>query len=633
MCGICGIINFEHSNPVKRDEIIAMRDTMIHRGPDDEGLLVSHNIGLGHRRLSIIDLSPNGRQPMSNESGTVWICYNGEFYNYGAFIEELTAKGHVFRSQSDTEVIIHLYEEYGLDETLRKMTGMFAFALVDLDKGVSFLVRDMFGIKPLYFTVNKERIAFASEIKAFYKLHDYAPKLRQEALPEFFLYNRLLDFSTLLHDTFEVKPGCYLRIERCNIKEEKYYTLENIREESRITENEAVEEFDRLIKASIKSQLVSDVPLGVFLSGGIDSTIIALKASEMIDVPLNTISAGYEEKEANEFFWSDQVVKQIGSSHRKFLDNADDFFRIHPWLIYIYDAPLAQGVSFYKASQFAKQTCTVMLCGQGSDEIFGGYAGYVHAQYQNRINIIMHGLVGKSGTNLFQRVLSRLGKRKIFRKVGSRINLKDYQVAAAYASSLPAEDFIKCFKRGGEELYYSLLEKYSHLWPESHDHSFLSKMLLAEMNNGLQTIVKATDRLSMAASVETRVPFLDHHLVEFAFSLPPNLKINKFTGKYIPKKYLSRYFNKGFVYREKKGFPVPLTQWFLNEKTRSYFEIKAGENSVLEDIFNTDYFNEYRKIVESGKMGVMRDAVDPIIRYRSLYIWSKMIEEYSNSPQ
>ena len=616
MCGICGIINFEGASHIDKEELIEMRDTMIHRGPDDAGIFIKNNIGLGHRRLSILDLSANGRQPMSNKTEDIWITYNGEFYNYQEYIPYLKNRGYQFKSGNDTEVILYLYEEFGLEETLDRMTGMFAFCLTDLKKNIHYLVRDRFGIKPLYYTINRERLAFASEIKAFYALHDYKPELINESIPEYYFYSRNLDYSTLLKDTFEVKPGTYIEIKNSNLHKYEYYNVANIKENTNITEEEAIDEIDRLLTDAVKSQLVSDVPVGVFLSGGLDSSIIALKMSELCDIPINTISAGYKEKEANEFVWSNQVVKRINSNHRNFLDNSKDFFSLLPFLTYINDTPLVTGVSFYKAAKFAKENCTVMLCGQGSDEILGGYTGYLFAEKQQTLNKLTQKIWGKKVNSTLSNYLSSMGKRKIFRKVAARLTLNEFEIAGAYVGTIPKEDILKIFTIN-EKDYYELLGLYNQLWPQGTNRDFLFKMLCSEMYRGLQTITQNTDRMTMAASVEARVPFLDHHLVEFIFSLPTKLKVRNNQGKYILKRYLLHYFDKSFIYRPKKGFPVPLTQWFLNDE----FNLPTEMNPLLSSIINKDYLNTYGKLVKSGILGRNSDAVTPILRLVALNNW------------
>jgi asparagine synthase (glutamine-hydrolysing) len=508
------------------------------------------------------------------------------------------------------------------------MRGMFTFCLVDEKKNLQFLVRDRFGIKPLYYTKNTNRIAFASEIKAFYKMTDYKPLINDQALPEYYLYNKMLDYSTLLKDTYEVKPGTYIKIDNIKISEHYYYSLVDIHENGKISEDEALEELERLLTESIKLRLVSDVPIGVFLSGGIDSSVIAVIMSKLNDTPIKTISAGYKEEEANEFYWSDQVVKKIQSDHHKFLDNSNDFFNLLPWLTYIFDKPLQTGVAFYKAAKFAKETCTVMLCGQGSDEIFGGYSIYRNAYKQYKINSIIQSLTGKNIANTLHHYIPKIGKQKIFRKVGARVDLSDHQIAASYYGDLPQEDFIKILSGGSQNMYYELLDRFSLIWPDRPDMPFVKKMLMAGMNLGLQGIVQNTDRMTMAASVETRVPFLDHHLVEFVYSLPTSFKIRNGEGKHLLKRYLSKFFDDEFLYRPKKGFPVPYTRWFLDEKTE--FKIPTQNAEILEKCFNLPYFESYTEIVKSGLVGKNSDAVSPMLRYYALHTWIKMLETYDN---
>lgn len=628
MCGICGIINFDKSTPIEQEKLVAMRDTMIHRGPDSSGVYIDKGVGLGFRRLSILDLSAAGNQPMSNEDSNIYIVYNGEFYNFEDYKPKLIANGHSFKSCTDTEVIIHLFEEYGIEKTISRINGMFAFCLWDKKKDTIYLVRDRFGIKPLYYTQNKNRIAFASEIKAFYKLPDYSLHLVPEAVPEVFLFNRTLDNSTLLQNTFEVLPGTYLKINRDRIETRKYYDLSKIEVNSTITETQAMEEFERLFTLSVKRRLISDVPVGVFLSGGLDSSLIAVIMAELSDKPIQTISAGYEEESANEFRWSDQLVELIRSNHRNFVDDSSSFFSLQPYLSYIYDAPLQTGVAFYKAARFAKETCTAMLCGQGSDEIFGGYTSYLYAEKQAKLNHLLRFIVSSKGTKLLQNILPKLGKRKIFRKVGARIHLSDEMIAAAYGASMPRDDFINSIHDGSGQLYEQLLMKYTTLIQSNNRFDFLHKMLLTEMLHGLQNIVQNTDRMTMAASVETRVPFLDHELVEFVFSLPTHLKIKNGIGKYLMKKYMKKYFSNDFIYRKKQGFPVPLFEWFVDSGEKLIMPVLQTEEKEIDRFFNKDYLQKYSDIVMSEAMGRHSDSLGPIWRYFTLRTWWNTLEEY-----
>jgi asparagine synthase (glutamine-hydrolysing) len=621
MCGICGIIYFDKHKTVDPGELIQMRDTMIHRGPDDAGYYINNNVGLGHRRLTVLDLSPAGKQPMSNKDGSVWITYNGEFYNYQESKKELKNIGYEFRSTSDTEVILYLYEEYGVEETIRRMNGMFSFCLVDLKEGIEYLVRDRFGIKPLYFTVYNNKLAFASEIKAFLKLRDFKLRFKEELIPEYYLYTRFLDFSTFYDNIYEVKPGSYLEINNNNVQPKVYYDLTNITPISKINESEAIDEVDRLFTKSVERQLISDVPLGVFLSGGLDSSLIAIKMNEILGRPINTISVGYKEKEANEFYWSDQVVRMIKSNHYKYIDNEDTFFEYLPWLTYINDEPLQTGVAFYRAAKHAKQNAKVMLCGQGSDEIFGGYSCYRYGPLQYHINRRINRYVPSSLITLLHKLLPKLGKEKIFRKAGARINLDEIEVAASYASGMPEEDFIKGLKNANYATYRALLRKYELIYPQKDNLDFLNKMMIAEMQNGLQSIVHNTDRMTMAASIETRVPFLDNDLVEFVFSLPTHFKVKNKQGKYLLKKLLAKYFDDTFVYRPKKGFPVPLVQWLLSTNDKFMISDANKDIDAITKYFDIENLNKYKEFVKTRKIKATSDAINPIMRYMSLKIW------------
>jgi asparagine synthase (glutamine-hydrolysing) len=626
MCGICGILNLRDRAPVEPGDLQAMMEALRHRGPDDSGWWAEGPVGLGQRRLSIIDLSAAGRQPMSNEDESVWLTYNGEFYNFADFAGELKRLGHVFRSQTDTELILHLYEQHGLDETLRRMNGMFAFGLWDRRRQVGYLVRDRFGIKPLYYYHDGARLAFASEIKAFYRLPGFRPAVREDKLPELFLYSEALDNATLLQNVYRVRPGTYMEIKEGRLREVAYYDLGRVTPNPRITEAEALDEFDRLLGLSIRRQLVSDVPLGVFLSGGIDSSILAIKTAELVDEPITTISVAYPEKSANEFMWSDQVAARIRSRHLKYTVDAGNFFELYPWITYMYDGPATTGAAFFRAAQAARQHCTVMLCGQGSDEIFGGYSRYGHAGRQHRLNRLAAACLPGAWIRALSNTLPRWGHHKALRKVAARLDLDAVETAAAYAGSLAREDFCRVLNGVDPGSYRDLLGRYAAVFPERPDLDFVNRMLQAEMGSGLQRILQQTDRMTMAASVETRVPFLDHELVEFVFSLPTRLKVRGGDSKVLPKKYLLRYFPREFVYRPKMGFPTPVFDWFMDPGNPIHAFLTRAGRSEMARRFNLDYVERFIDLARGGALGQSDDVLDPLLGYLSHAVWWDVVQ-------
>ena len=632
MCGICGLISLHADDRVDETELRGMMDTMVHRGPDDSGLRIDGRVGLGHRRLSIIDLSSAGRQPMCNEDRSVWITYNGEFYNFKDYVPELKREGHLFQSKTDTEVIIHLYEQYGLAETLRRINGMFAFCLWDKKRNKQYLVRDRFGIKPLYYYRGKGRVGFASETKAFYGLKDFRPRLREDRFAELYLFSRPHDQATRLEDVFAVRPGTYIEIDGEAFREHVYYDLSGVQERKNITEEEALEEFDQLLTQSVQRRLVSDVPVGIFLSGGLDSTILALKAAELVDGPITTISVAYPEASANEFFWSDQVADKIRSNHFKIQVDAKNFFELHPWLTYIYDAPIGTGAAFYEASRVAKEKCTVMICGQGSDELFSGYSKYIYARFQKELNQTLRYFMPSSILEELSRVLPRCGHHKMFRKVAARLALKDGEVAASYSGSIAREDYCSMLANMDHQGYLDMLGIYAARFPDELNTDFLNKMLHAEIHQGLQGILQQTDRMTMAASVETRVPFLDHEMVEFAFSLPSSLKLKGRDGKYLLKKYLLKHFPPEFIYRKKMGFPTPMYEWFMDSTNPIHLVLQDDDDGVISRQFDQRSIDEFVRRVRDGKLGHTSDVLGPLLAFISLKVWWKTVTAPPPSP-
>jgi asparagine synthase (glutamine-hydrolysing) len=388
MCGIVGQVNFSESNKIDEKLLIQMRDTLNHRGPDDAGIYIYKNVGIAFRRLSIIDLSKNGAQPMSNEDQTVWLVFNGEFYNFLDYREALIKKGHKFKSYSDSEVIIHLYEEYGI-ECIKKINGMFAFAIYDKNKNKLFLVRDRFGVKPLFYYIDNNRMIFASELKAIIKNNKISKELNLNSLATYFSVGYILPPESIFLKIKKVELAEYLcfDLEKNKIiKKEKYWSLRN-----NINNNHSFsewqEKFEKEYKQAIKRRLISDVPLGVFLSGGIDSSSVVAFMSEFSKEKIKTFSIGMRESGYDESKYSRQVAKQFNTDHHELIvkPNVIDLL---PKLTYYYDEPFddSSALPTFYLSKFIKENVTVAISGDGGDELL---AGYNHYQNYNRYNIVL----------------------------------------------------------------------------------------------------------------------------------------------------------------------------------------------------------------------------------------------------
>ncbi|MEW5691819.1 MAG: asparagine synthase (glutamine-hydrolyzing) [Candidatus Hydrogenedentota bacterium] len=592
MCGICGIYYFDKHNNVKPEQIITMRDTMIHRGPDDCGLYLKGNIGLGHRRLSVIDLE-TGHQPIFNEDRTIVIIFNGEIYNY-LELKERYLKHHTFTTKTDTEVIIHLYEEFGTG-AFCLLEGMFAFALYDASQDVMRIVRDYFGIKPLYYYYDKDQFIFASEIKALLKL-GIEPVLNDEIMLEYLTFQYYQSDSTLLENINRLTPGCYLSLSWGLIKKDRYWQLK-VNEDQSITETDAREHIKKLIQNSVKLQLRSDVPLGCHLSGGVDTAIISgIVSKQNIKDRLKTFTAYFSNESGiyDDTFFAEKTARHIGAEMFKIDLNEDDFFETLRELFYYLEEPGAGegALPHYFVSKLASENVKVVLGGQGADEMFGGYVRYY---------ILYHSLLSDSSVKLSENDL-RMEDLK-----GSAEQLKNYNqlymdmLTSTCGCHLAQKYFflINRLKEPGKVLSEQLYNKY-----KSYDTRFairpflecnaestiLNRVLLYEINTWLPTLLNVEDRMSMRWSVESRVPFLSHQLAEFAMQIPAKIKLNGGILKYILKQSMKNYLHPEiFKRKDKIGFPVPLTCW--HKRITEYLRNMIKNSPAIEYIFSRQYLN------------------------------------------
>ncbi|MBN1234282.1 MAG: asparagine synthase (glutamine-hydrolyzing) [Candidatus Coatesbacteria bacterium] len=620
MCGICGIISFTDKK-IDEKKLIKMRDSMLHRGPDDAGYYINNNVGLAQRRLSILDTSEAGKQPMFTADGKICIVYNGEFYNYMDYRNDI--KEFNLKSRSDTEYILYLYKKYGIEETIKKINGIFAFAILDIECKKVFLARDRFGIKPLYIYEGKDFIAFASEYKAFFQLDDFTVSLNDEHFAEYFLFGWIQEGKTLLKNITVLPPANYMTIDLAAKKTEitGYYNLKHIKELTDISFSESLERFDKIFSKAVESQLISDVPLGVFLSGGLDSSLILAKMHELVPSQVRSFSMGYKEEYANEFKWSDFASRKYSNEHFKTESESSELFSLYPYCTWIYDDPLTAGTGFFQIARQSKPNATVMLCGQGSDELFAGYTSAYYANRQYKLNKLLSALLTKTGRKIFSTFFSKLGKSKLFTKAGRRLRFEPAMIGASYAASIPEDHYIEFLRNVKREDYENLLNLWTPLFYENSDDSFLASFLKSEIYSGLQIILQNTDRLTMAASIETRVPFLDNDIVEFAFSLPDKYKIMNGQGKYLLKEYAKKYYPDDFIYREKKGFPVPLFDWYKGDDFIKFQRVIETPMEEIDKHLNLSFLDNYKRIIDSGAMGQAMDAIYPVWRIFCIKIW------------
>ncbi|MFQ5925847.1 MAG: asparagine synthase (glutamine-hydrolyzing) [Terriglobia bacterium] len=575
MCGIVGIFDYSSQSPQSDPaRLMRMREAMVHRGPDNEGLYFSadRRLGLGFRRLAIIDLSAAGNQPMSTPDGALWIVYNGEIYNYRALRAELEACGCRFRSQTDTEVLLYLYQQRG-PAMLERLRGMFAFALWDARAERLWLARDRIGIKPLYYTFANGRFLFASEIKALLLHPDVTPTLNEEGLYHYLTFLTTPAPHTLFAGIHKLPPGHTLTVNRQgNAKMEEYWDVfQSTPVPPRKTSEAAVSErILALLRESVQLRMVSDVPFGVFLSGGIDSSTNVALMAELLDRPVETFSIGFRNQPAyNEFHYARRVAQLFRTHHHEVIIDEQDFLDFLPQLIHHQDEPIADPVCVpvYFVAKLAKENgVTVCQVGEGSDELFAypqwilllrlHQLGQFYRLWPRPVRRLALGTVGSiSPYHHATELLRRASEDQIIFWGG----------AEAYGERLKQELLSADFRRRHPGLSsYAVVEPYYRRFRERSPHrDFFNFMTYLDLHLRLpELLLMRVDKMTMACSVEGRVPFLDHRLVEFVLSLPQGRKIGYGKAKHILKKTVRRILPEDIVYRRKQGFGVPLAAWF-----------------------------------------------------------------------
>ena len=570
MCGIAGIVSATELAPGDGDRVASMRDVLLHRGPDAAGLFEDAHAALGHRRLSIVDLAA-GRQPLSNERGTVWISFNGEIYNHAALRPELEGHGHVYRTRSDTEAIVHAYEQWG-DDCVRRLRGMFAFAIWDADRRRLLLARDRLGIKPLYWARTGDRLIFGSEIKAILASGLVAAEANESAIPELLGTRSIAGEETLFRGVHKLLPGHVLTFEGGRVTCRRYWDVpigRDPRVPARPVE-EDVREFRARLEDAIRVRLMSDVPLGVFLSGGIDSSAIAALMARMIDRPLQTFSVAFKARAYNELEYARTVATAIGADAHEIVIDDRDFFGALPRLVWHEDEPIAHpsSVPLFFVSKLARERVTVVLTGEGSDELLAGYGKYPRALLNWRAGSIYSRLVPGPVRHAVaagvRRAPGSLGRyaRRSFLGMEHRPELTFFDTFAginlAGQRSLLTDRLAPLVDAG--RTYGGAMEHFARAAGES-SAGVLDRMLYADMKTYLVELLMKQDQMSMAASIESRVPFLDHHLVEFAAALPRDRKLSGFSTKRILRQAVKDVLPANILERPKMGFPVPFAAW------------------------------------------------------------------------
>ena len=596
MCGIAGIVHPDSGRTVEPSQIEAMCSVMQHRGPDDQGIYCDGPVGIGMRRLAIIDLS-SGQQPIANEDQTVWIVFNGEVYNFQEKRALLEGKGHQFRTNADTEVIVHLYEEFGLD-FVDHLRGMFAIAIWDCSKKRCVLVRDRLGIKPLYYRVADGILQFGSELKTLLACPDVPRSIDDAALREFLVFQYVPNPMTIFEGIRQLQPGHLLVWEDGHESISEYWRLKI--EPTPQPFDQATEKFDELLAESVKLRLIADVPLGVFLSGGLDSGSVVATMARVSDEPIKTFSIGFEDERLNELPDARHVAEMYGTDHHERIVKSDALGLL-PKLMWHYDEPFADdsAIPTYYVSQAAREHVTVALSGDGGDEMLIGYARY--PKYHKLRWILglpapLRALLWGPASKAIPNGVRGAGFLKMLRN-GMRDGYMDGM--SIYTSDTLGD--IMSDPSIGEKLA-AVGESFRAHWTRSEGLPVTGRLQHIDANTYLpDCMLTKVDRASMANSLEVRVPLLDHVLAEFLATLPIDYKFRDGKGKQILRQIMEPRLPPGHLNRQKRGFGTPIDRWFQNELKELLSDTLLDSRATQRGIFRRDAIE--RMIAEQGGIG------------------------------
>ncbi len=572
MCGIAGIYNFQDSRAVDRTLLQRMTDVIQHRGPDADGIYVKGNIGLGHRRLSIIDLSDAGRQPMFSDDQQLAIVFNGEIYNFSDYRQNLQKRGHTFHSRTDTEVILYLYREYG-EQCLQYLRGMFAFALWDEQKQQLLLARDRLGQKPLYYYCDGRRLVFGSELKSLMEDPTIPKEINYEALYDYLMYLYIPSPKTIYKNIFKLPPAHYLVCSRDGISEPReYWDISFAHVEEDKDEAYFCEKLIEMLQEASKIRLISDVPLGAFLSGGIDSSAIVAMMARSVDTPVVTTSIGFKEKAFDETAFARIVSQQYQTDHFERIVETDALSLLEQ-LVWHLDEPFADSsaVPTYYVSKLSREKVTVALAGDAGDENFVGYSKYHIDMMENAMRARIPGFLKQWVIAPLARMypqwdwMPQYLRGKFFLTSLTLSHARGFFRTNTYLTQdLQNRLFSGDLKQAVQG--YDPFSVTEHFYNKADTSDPLSRMQYVDMKTYLPgDILVKVDRMSMANSLEVRAPMLDHVFMEFVATIPSGLKLRGQEKKYILKKALTPYLPHDILYRKKQGFEVPLDRWFRHE--------------------------------------------------------------------
>jgi asparagine synthase (glutamine-hydrolysing) len=613
MCGIVGFLTSKSGNIPDHETLKRMRDVLIHRGPDDEGEYIrplddqGPFVFLGHRRLSIIDLS-GGSQPMPNEDGTIWVTFNGEIYNFKELRGDLEGKGHRFGTRSDTEVIVHSYEEYG-EECFKFFNGMFAIGIWDEKKNRLILARDRLGKKPLYYSFFNGTLLFASELKAIMSYSAFPRRVDSVSLAKYLFFEFIPCPHTIFCDARKLPPASFLIWDGKELKVREYWTpFHSPKTEAEFSENEAASRITELLRRSVKRRLVSDVPLGVFLSGGIDSSAVTALAQREDPGKIETFSIGFEDPSFDESSYALLASEHIGTNHHEQTMKPADLLNLVPHLPDILDEPMADAsiLPTYLLSKFTREYVKVALGGDGGDELFAGYPTYLahkFARYYERWMAPLHPMLTFLGNLLpvsDNNISFDFKVKRFLSGIGYRESIRNFIWLGSF--SLPDLHHVLSSGIGSHLNRDRLVEEissYESAFPLT-DRTGLVQFLDLKLYLQEAILVKV-DRASMACSLEVRAPFLDHELVEFVMGLPSEVKLKGFTSKYILKKAMEPFLPKEVIHRKKKGFGVPIAKWVKGPLKELFGDLLSPDRIRREGFLDPSYVSTLLEDHLAGK--------------------------------
>ncbi|MFZ0418138.1 MAG: asparagine synthase (glutamine-hydrolyzing) [Candidatus Sulfotelmatobacter sp.] len=633
MCGICGIFHVGTDQRANDAALLAMNQQIVHRGPDDAGMLVSDGAGLAMRRLSIIDIK-TGHQPLSNEDGSIWIVYNGEIYNHAELRQQMIARGHTYHTHSDTESIVHLYEEYGQD-CVQHLRGMFAFVIWDKPRNKLFAARDRLGIKPFYYRLQDDTFIFGSEIKALLAYPGVSAEFNSSVLPEYLAFGYIAGEETFFSGIRKLPAGHTLELTESGGQTVLRYWDLSVGEDPHPRERSYyVRRYRELLEDAVSSHLMSDVPLGVFLSGGLDSSAVAALTAKSRREPIQTFAVGYAEQAYSELPYAKTVADHIGSQHHEIQVTRQQFFDTLPEVIWHEDEPVCwtSSVALYHLARFTRKHVTVVLTGEGSDETLAGYTRYAWTVWNSRMDSIYRS-VAPSSLRAFIREQIHSAN------LGANLRRKlEHTCLGRDGESWPSFYFDNFYSAFSAEEQRQLLSPEfqastgspycgSMAFWERSSGTVLKRLLYTDINTYLVELLMKQDQMSMAASIESRVPFLDHLLVEFAASIPSSYAVKGLEGKSILKSAVEDLLPHSIIYRRKMGFPTPWSQWLAGEQLRELENLLLEPRSTQRNLFQPEAI---RRIFAEHR-GRSRDNSNRIWRLLNLELWFRVFVDRDSS--